>query len=90
MVLWPRSVSWPVCFLVSTGLYPEWPLAAAPHVKIDIANQVAAALLLMPPDSPAARAARYYRWSTPLEYHASRTSCAGTASTPTTSRNRSP
>lgn len=55
-------------FLVSTGLYPEWPLAAAPHVKIDIANQVAAALLLMPPDSPAARAARYYRWSTPLEY----------------------
>jgi len=55
-------------FLASTGLFPEWPLAAAPHVQIDIANQVAATLLLMPPDSPAARAARYHRWSTPLEY----------------------
>ncbi|WP_300437845.1 diguanylate cyclase [Zoogloea sp.] len=61
-----RSHDFP--FLISTGLFPEWPLAAAPHVQIDIANQVAAALLLMPPDSPAARAARYYRWSTPLEY----------------------
>ena len=55
-------------FLVSTGLYPEWPLAAAPHVPIDVANQVAATLLMMPPDHPAARSARYYRWSTPLEY----------------------
>lgn len=55
-------------FLVSTGLYPEWPLAAAPHVPIDVANQVAATLLMMPPDHPAAQNARYYRWSTPLEY----------------------
>ncbi|MBN9696011.1 MAG: diguanylate cyclase [Zoogloea sp.] len=55
-------------FLVSTELYPEWPLAAAPHVSIDITNKVVAALLLMPPDGPAARSARYYRWSTPLEY----------------------
>ena len=55
-------------FLVSTPLFPEWPLAAAPHVPIDVANRVAATLLMMPPDTPAARAARYYRWSTPLEY----------------------
>ncbi len=55
-------------FLVSTGLYPEWPLAAAPHVPIDVANQVAATLLMMPPDHPAAQTARYHRWSTPLEY----------------------
>jgi len=55
-------------YLVSTELYPEWPLASTPHVPIDIANQVAAALLLMPPDSPAARAARYHQWSTPMEY----------------------
>ena len=55
-------------FLVSTALYPEWPLAAAPHVPIDITNQVVAALLLMPPDSIAAKSGRYYRWSTPLEY----------------------
>ncbi|HEX5394538.1 MAG TPA: diguanylate cyclase [Rhodocyclaceae bacterium] len=55
-------------FRLSTDLYPEWPLAAAPQVPVEITNQVAAALLLMPPDSPAAQAARYYRWSTPLEY----------------------
>jgi ABC-type phosphate/phosphonate transport system substrate-binding protein len=55
-------------FMISTELFPEWPLATAPHVSIEITNRVAAALLLMPPDSPAARAARYYRWSTPLEY----------------------
>lgn len=55
-------------FLVTTGLFPEWPLAAVPHVPIDITNKVVATLLQMPPDSPAARSARYYRWSTPLEY----------------------
>jgi diguanylate cyclase (GGDEF)-like protein len=55
-------------FRLSTALYPEWPLAAAPQVPVEITNQVAAALLLMPADSPAAQAARYYRWSTPLEY----------------------
>ncbi|MBS0345160.1 MAG: diguanylate cyclase [Proteobacteria bacterium] len=55
-------------FLISTGLFPEWPFAAAPQVPIDIRNQVAAALLTMPPDAPAARSARYYRWSTPVEY----------------------
>ena len=55
-------------FLVTTGLFPEWPLAAVPHVPIDITNQVVATLLQMPPDGPAARSARYYRWSTPLEY----------------------
>lgn len=55
-------------FLLSTGLFPEWPFAAAPHVPVDITNQVTAALLLMPPDSPATRSARYFRWSTPVEY----------------------
>lgn len=55
-------------FLLSSDLYPEWPLAVASHVSVDITNRVVAALLLMPPDSPAARSARYYRWSTPVEY----------------------
>jgi diguanylate cyclase (GGDEF)-like protein len=55
-------------FLVTTGLFPEWPLAAVPQVPIDITNKVVASLLQMPPDSPAAKSARYYRWSTPLEY----------------------
>jgi diguanylate cyclase (GGDEF)-like protein len=55
-------------FLVSSELFPEWPLAAAPHVSFDIANQVVAALLLMPPEAPAAKRGRYFRWSTPVEY----------------------
>ena len=55
-------------FLVSTRLFPEWPLAAAANVPLEVANQVVAALMLMPPDSAAAKSARYYRWSTPLEY----------------------
>jgi diguanylate cyclase (GGDEF)-like protein len=55
-------------FLVSSALYPEWPLAAAPHVSFDITNQVVAALLLMPTNSAAAASGRYYRWSTPVEY----------------------
>ncbi|MDD2668965.1 diguanylate cyclase [Zoogloea sp.] len=55
-------------FLITTGLFPEWPLAAVPRVPIDVTNQVVAALLLMPPGGPAAQSARYYRWSTPLEY----------------------
>lgn len=55
-------------FLLSTALYPEWPFAAAPHVPFEVTNQVAAALLLMPPDSLAAKKARYHRWATPVEY----------------------
>jgi len=55
-------------FLLSTGLFPEWPLAATPHLSYDIKNQVVAALLMMPPGSPAARSAQYYRWTTPRDY----------------------
>lgn len=55
-------------FLVSSQLFPEWPLAAAPHVPIEVTNRVVAALLEMQPDAPAARSGRYYRWSTPVEY----------------------
>ena len=55
-------------FQLSTGLFPEWPLAVAPHVPMDVANQVVASLLLMPPETDAAKSARYYRWSSPVEY----------------------
>lgn len=55
-------------FMVSSNLFPEWPFAAVPHVSMDVRNRVVAALLLMPPDAPAAKAGRYYRWSTPVEY----------------------
>jgi diguanylate cyclase (GGDEF)-like protein len=55
-------------FQLSTPLFPEWPLAVAPHVPMEVANQVVASLLLMPAGSEASRSARYYRWSSPVEY----------------------
>ena len=55
-------------FQLSTQLFPEWPLAVAPHVPMEVANQVVASLLLMPAASAAAKSARYYRWSSPVEY----------------------
>lgn len=53
---------------LSTPLYPEWPFARAAHVTDDLSQQVALALLQMPPDAPAARAARSYGWTIPLNY----------------------
>ena len=55
-------------FLRSTDLYPEWPFAVAKGIPIDITNQVVAALLQLPPGAPPALAARYYRWSSPMNY----------------------
>jgi len=53
---------------LSTRLYPEWPLAALPHVSVSLANQVAVALLPMPAEHPAARAAGIQGWTAPLNY----------------------
>lgn len=53
-------------FRLSTRLYPEWILTAASHVSMTLINQVAAALLVMPPDDPAARQNNYAGWSPPL------------------------
>lgn len=39
-------------FLTSTRLYPEWPVAAMPHVDKLISAQVASALLAIPQNSP--------------------------------------
>ena len=55
-------------FKLSTRLYPEWPLAALSHVPEDLVKEVAAALLAMPPDSPAASASRSLGWTIPLNY----------------------
>lgn len=52
----------------STRLYPEWPFARTRSTPIDIAQQVAVALLQMPVDHPAARHGGYAGWSVPLEY----------------------
>lgn len=55
-------------FALSTRLYPEWPFAVGATVPSDIAERVAIALLQMPADSPAARAARAAGWTIPLNY----------------------
>jgi two-component system sensor histidine kinase TtrS len=54
--------------LHSTRAYPEWPFAKASHTSDSLAEQVAAALLRMPPDDPAARAARSAGWTIPHNY----------------------
>lgn len=55
-------------FVHSTPLYPEWPIAAAAHVKPDVAAKMAAALKAMPKDSPAAKAGNVVGWAAPANY----------------------
>jgi len=61
-----RNVHLP--FLHSTREYPEWPLARVKHTSAQLAEKVATALLQMPPDSEAARAALCGGWTIPLNY----------------------
>ena len=56
-------------FLLSTRLYPEWPFAKARHTDNELAEQVLIALLKMPHDNPAAKAAKIAGWTIPLDYH---------------------
>ncbi|MBT5109386.1 MAG: PhnD/SsuA/transferrin family substrate-binding protein [Rhodospirillaceae bacterium] len=66
-VLNPRTVSgFP--YAHSTALYPEWPFAKLRDTPSDLAEKVAIALLGMPADSAAARAADYAGWTVPLDY----------------------
>ena len=55
-------------FVHSTRLYPEWPFAKVKHTSSELAEKVAAALLEMPPDSPAAMAAICAGWTIPSNY----------------------
>ena len=55
-------------FYHSSRLYPEWPFAKLTHTSADLADQVAAALYKLTPESEAARLGRYMGWSTPLDY----------------------
>ena len=68
-VVAPRSTAgFP--FLHSTRLYPEWPFARVNGVPERISRQVAIALLSMPADDPAARAAGLIGWTSPVSYQA--------------------
>ena len=55
-------------FVHSTPLYPEWPFASTKDLSLELKEQVAKALLNMPEDSPAAKAARSEGWTVPLNY----------------------
>ncbi len=55
-------------FLLSTDLYPEWPLARLPGVSESLAVELAVALLQMPADHPAALASHSAGWTLPLNY----------------------
>lgn len=55
--------------LLSTRLYPEWPFARLQHTSLEIAENVAIALITMPADSIAARASGTAGWTVPLDYY---------------------
>ena len=58
----------PTPYFCTTREYPEWPMAKVRHTPDGLAEKVAVALLQMPPDSPAARAAGCAGWTIPLNY----------------------
>ncbi|MEA3224752.1 MAG: PhnD/SsuA/transferrin family substrate-binding protein, partial [Planctomycetota bacterium] len=55
-------------FAHSTRSYPEWPFAKTAETPDEIAEKVTAALLSMPADSDAAKAARCAGWTIPHNY----------------------
>eukprot|EP00457_Paulinella_chromatophora_P000485 gb/GEZN01000485.1/.p1 GENE.gb/GEZN01000485.1/~~gb/GEZN01000485.1/.p1 ORF type:complete len:1348 (-),score=162.84 gb/GEZN01000485.1/:279-4211(-) len=55
--------------LVSTDLYPEWPLAALPHVPHDITSLIPIPLLAMKESSPAAVLGSHAGFTTSYDYH---------------------
>jgi two-component system sensor histidine kinase TtrS len=54
--------------LLSTMLYPEWPMAKLRQVPDDLAVKVAIALMQMPADVPAAVRGEITGWTLPLNY----------------------
>ncbi|NER91785.1 MAG: PhnD/SsuA/transferrin family substrate-binding protein [Moorea sp. SIO1G6] len=55
-------------FALSTKLYPEWPFSTLPHTPMELAEEVAIALITMPSEHPAAKAGRYQGWTIPANY----------------------
>ncbi|MCK9237106.1 MAG: EAL domain-containing protein [Thiopseudomonas sp.] len=54
--------------VLSTRLYPEWPLAAMPHVNTAHAGQVVGVFLTLDHDTPILRDANVYGFSVPVDY----------------------
>ncbi|WP_431861134.1 sensor histidine kinase [Azospirillum sp.] len=66
-VLAPRTVPRFDC-AVSTRLYPDWPFSRLADTPEALAKAVVIALLEMPEDHPAAKAAGTAGWAVPLDY----------------------
>lgn len=56
-------------YLYSTRLYPEWPFSKLADTDERLAQLVAVALLEMPENSAAAKAAKIRGWSVPADYN---------------------
>ncbi|TRW96092.1 EAL domain-containing protein [Candidatus Methylobacter oryzae] len=54
--------------LVSTQLYPEWPIASLPHIDDGLAKHVAAILFLLDENTAVTRAMDIYGFSVPADY----------------------
>lgn len=55
-------------YVVSTRLYPEWPLVALPHVNERIVRRIASALFAIEPENEVAVAAGITGFSPPADY----------------------
>lgn len=55
-------------FVVSTHLYPEWPMVALPHLPRDLTRKIASALLSLNPEDEAAKQAGIYGFDIPSSY----------------------
>ncbi len=55
-------------YLVSTRLYPEWPIAKTADTDDKLAEAVAIALISMPSSDPAATSSDSLGWTIPLDY----------------------
>jgi len=54
--------------VVSTRLYPEWPMAKTQHIDRELAHRVAVALMEMEPENQAAKDAHILGWTIPQNY----------------------
>jgi signal transduction histidine kinase len=60
-------------FEVSTGLYPEWPVIALPHVRDEMSARLAGALLSLPHRSEVSRQIGIAGFAVPSDYDSVRT-----------------
>lgn len=55
-------------YLLSTKLYPEWPIAKLLHTSDDLANSVLSELVMYEPDVGDKRGCKLGKWTAPLDY----------------------